>query len=336
MNRLKFLLDNMDARGVSRQQVLANTGISADGLDLQECRLSIEQYRVLLRNIMTLSPPGEGIRMGLRSTIADEGVLGYASLSSSNIREVNDLTRKYHRLSDPFIAYSDSVVDDEWLLEFTPIFPLGDVLPFVIEDLFARSVVEFRMYTGIVKKFKGLYFSYPEPPYVSLYEETFQCPLYFEQSANKIVVDASYLDSPIIYSNPEVCKLCEAQCEKLLKETNQSEGICTDVRRQLLLNPGKYPSLEEMSRLLHLSPATFQKKLRDEKESYRDILNNIRRDLAIQYLEQTELPPKKISFQLGFSNVNNFRRAFKEWTGHNPSYYRNGAALKADSESGFE
>lgn len=333
MNRLKFLLESMDAQGVSRQLVLANTGISADGADMQEWRLTIEQYRALLRNIMTLSPPGAGIRIGLRSTIADEGVLGYASLSSANIREVNNLTRKYHRLSDPFIAYSDSVVEDEWLLEFTPIFPLGDVLPFVIEDLFARSLVEFKMYTGIDKQLKAAYFSYPEPSYISLYEETFRCPLYFNQSANKIVVDAGYLDAPIIYSNPEVCKLCEAQCEKLLKETNQSEGICTDVRRQLLLNPGKFPSLEEMSRLLHLSPAAFQKKLRDEKESYRDILNNIRRDLAIQYLEQTQLPPKKISFQLGFSNVNNFRRAFKEWTGHNPSYYRSDALFDTASEN---
>jgi AraC-like DNA-binding protein len=325
VNRLKFLLDNIDAEGVSRQQVLANTGISAEGLDLHECRPTVEQYRALFRNIMTHSPPGAGIRMGLRSTIADEGVLGYASLSSSNIREVNNLTRKYHRLSNPFMAYSDTVVEDEWILEFTPVFPLGDVLPFVIEDIFARPLVEFKMYTGIDKQLRAAYFSYPEPAYISLYEETFQCPLYFGQSANKIVVDASYLDSPIIYSNPEVCKLCEAQCEKLLKETNQAESICTDVRRQLLLNPGKFPSLEEMSRLLHLSPAAFQKKLRDEKESYRDILNNIRRDLAIQYLEQTQLPPKQISFQLGFSNVNNFRRAFKEWTGLNPSHYRKGA-----------
>ena len=77
-----------------------------------------------------------------------------------------------------------------------------------------------------------------------------------------------------------------------------------------------------MSLVMGLSPTTLKRKLREEGETYQHILDRIRRDLSIQYLTETKLTAKQISYRIGFSNVHNFRRAFKAWTGFNPSHFQ--------------
>src|SRR5262245_44634279 len=79
MHKLGYLLRRMEARGTPARTILAGTGLRIADLNDPDCRPSVTQYRAVLRRIMELSPPGIGIAMGLESTIADEGVLGYAA-----------------------------------------------------------------------------------------------------------------------------------------------------------------------------------------------------------------------------------------------------------------
>ena len=324
MNKLEFLLKQVDAWGVPTRKVLAGSGISAKDARSGGLKPSVNQYRKILGNIVSLTRPDVGFDLGLATTIADEGVLGYAALSSARLGDVNNLMKKYHRLVVDLVAYSDEVVGDEWHIDFTTIYPMGELAPVIMEDMFAQAKVEFRFYTGVDIPFKSLDLAYQEPAYVSRYHEVFQCPLRFGRDVNRLTIDAKYLDLPVVLPNDEVSKLCEAQCARMLGEFNHARDIATDIRRRLIRNPGKFPSIAEMSESMQMSSSTLQRKLRAKGETYQGIVNGVRRDLAIQYLEQTSLTPKEISYQLGFSNVHNFRRAFKEWTGFNPSHFQKG------------
>lgn len=322
MNRLGQLLKRMETRGISASAILQGTHIQRSDLETPGWKPSITQYRAALRRIVQLSPPGIGIDLGLDTTIADEGVLGYAALSSATLRDVNALLTKYLPLVEDFTLYTDSVVDDEWHIEFAAIYPMGDVLPFVMEELFARSKVEFRIYTGVDVAFKRLDLAYPAPPYAHRYREVFGCPVRFDQDRNLLVMDADHLDRPIAFSNPEVCRLCEEQCAKLLGALGESSSVGYEVRRRLILGPGRYPSLSDMSAAMGLSATVLKRRLRESGETYQRILDAVRKDLAVQYLTETRLTPKEIGHRLGFSNVHNFRRAFKSWTGYNPSFFQ--------------
>lgn len=324
MNKLAYLLKRMEARGVRSRALLAGSGLEVGDLKNPACRPSITQYRVVLRRIVELSPPGIGIAIGLETTISDEGVLGYAALASATLRDVNALIKTYLPVVDELTVYSDDVVKGEWHIEFDTTHPMGDVLPLLIEELFARSKSEFKAYTGVDIPFKRLELAYPEPPHGQMYRDVFRCPIRFGRARNRLVVDAKYLDLPIVFSNPEVCRLLEQQCAVLLGEINHSASLGATVRRTLVLNPGKYPSLGEMCATLGHSPTSLKRKLREEGETYQQILDGIRKDLAIRYLSETRLSPKEIGYRLGFANVHNFRRAFKAWTGVNPSHYQSG------------
>ena len=62
-----------------------------------------------------------------------------------------------------------------------------------------------------------------------------------------------------------------------------------------------------------------------EEVTFQQILDDTRRELAIQYLTYTSLTPKQIGYMLGYSSVSNFRRAFKSWTDKKLSDYRESA-----------
>ena len=56
--------------------------------------------------------------------------------------------------------------------------------------------------------------------------------------------------------------------------------------------------------------------------SYQQLKNDIRRDIAIELLTQTDYSLQQISDELDFHDPSAFHRAFKKWTGVSPGAYR--------------
>jgi AraC-like DNA-binding protein len=91
----------------------------------------------------------------------------------------------------------------------------------------------------------------------------------------------------------------------------------------LVEKPGEFPKVEQMaSQACAWDRALCAAGSQKENLTYQEILDDTRRDLALQYLQFTALTPKEIGFMLGYNSVSNFRRAFKGWTGSKLSDYR--------------
>ena len=73
---------------------------------------------------------------------------------------------------------------------------------------------------------------------------------------------------------------------------------------------------------LHMSPRTLHRRLEEEGTSFRQVLTEVRRELAARHLSERRLAIGEIAFLLGFSEPSAFHRAFKRWTGHGPLSYR--------------
>lgn len=319
MNRISRWLNHLEKKGIDKASVLANTGLSIDNLG--NVRLKPAQYRALLRNIVRLSPPGIGFELGSLSNIADMGVLGYAALSSKTMHDAAAILRKYYSLTEIAAAYREEIVGGDLIITQASSFPMVDLQPFHIEELLTRSIKDSEAYTGIAHRYKRIDCAYDEPAYVDQYRARFDCPLRFGQKENVWLIDASHRDLPVKHSNPEVAQLCETQCAKMLASQHHSHfGIM--IRERLIFTPGKYPTAEEMAAQLNISAASLKRHLREEGESYGEIVDSLRKTFAIEYLTGSQLSLKEISYRLGFSNVHNFHRAFKRWMEVTPSQFR--------------
>ncbi|WP_345778437.1 AraC family transcriptional regulator [Dyella sp. 2HG41-7] len=103
--------------------------------------------------------------------------------------------------------------------------------------------------------------------------------------------------------------------------------MCITVRPKerpalLELLPGGQPGIGAVATRLAMSSRTLQRRLEEEGDNFRSVVNRTREDLAKHYLTQTKLSASEIGFLLGFEDPNSFFRAFNDWTGKTPEALR--------------
>jgi AraC-like DNA-binding protein len=327
----------MEGRGFTAEEVLEGTGLTEEMIKEVLFRPDPEQYRILIHNMQRLTrDPFLGLSLGSEFKISDLGMLGYAALSSANLNKTRQLWNRYGVLSESIIHTNNEVNGDQWYSEITEFFPLGDILPFAVEEFVSQTMTMGTSLTGKPFPVVKLCLSYPEPEDLSAYKTYFNCPMYFNQPQNVVYFDVLCLKNEISLANEEVFNVCDQQCQILVDKLEGNCSLSTDIRNALVKKPGEFPTLEEMADMLKMGSRTLRRRLAKEnlsyqqlrrrlaKEnlSYQQILADTRRDLAIQYLEHTSLTPKEIGFLLGYNSVSNFRRAFKSWTGKRLSDYK--------------
>jgi AraC-like DNA-binding protein len=84
--------------------------------------------------------------------------------------------------------------------------------------------------------------------------------------------------------------------------------------------------VDDVARSLGMSKRTLARKLSDEGLNFTEVLQQLRRDLAVRYLDDSRLHISKIAWLLGFNDLSAFTHAFKRWTGKTPSQIRTTAA----------
>ncbi|WP_117235088.1 AraC family transcriptional regulator [Vibrio maerlii] len=80
-------------------------------------------------------------------------------------------------------------------------------------------------------------------------------------------------------------------------------------------------TLEDSAEILNMSTRTLQRKLKEDKTSFRQIKESITLSVSCDLMEQGH-SLTHIANQLGYNNISHFSRAFKRITGLTPKIYR--------------
>lgn len=117
-----------------------------------------------------------------------------------------------------------------------------------------------------------------------------------------------------------------------LSELEDTATASERVQALLLeLLPSNSATIEMVAERLAMSTRTLQRRLEDEGEHFRALLNRTRENLARHYLTRTRLSSGEIAFLLGFEDPNSFYRAFHDWTGQTPETVRQAVHLESAS-----
>ena len=81
---------------------------------------------------------------------------------------------------------------------------------------------------------------------------------------------------------------------------------------------------EEMAKTLQMSERTLNRKLKAQGTSYQMLLDDVRQELAVWYLRQTDMSVEMIAERLGYRDTSNFSRTCKRWFGVTPRAIRGG------------
>ncbi|MES2260276.1 MAG: AraC family transcriptional regulator [Pseudomonadota bacterium] len=166
-------------------------------------------------------------------------------------------------------------------------------------------------------------FCYAEPSCSAEYGRMYGPELRFNQPRTALMFEPSLLDLPVIRDMRAAQEFVRQAPENILLKYKNSHGLAAEIRRRLRsAGREQWPSFEACAERLHMTPSTLRRRLLDEGESYQEIKDRLRREIAIDYLCHTSSSVTDIACELGFSEASAFQRAFKKWTGANPGEYR--------------
>jgi AraC-like DNA-binding protein len=172
-------------------------------------------------------------------------------------------------------------------------------------------------------------FAHPAPPKASDHARFFRAPVRFGAPANEIAFDRALLDRPLPTADPALSSVLERYGEGVVARLPAGVSFLEDARRAVadLLRDGD-ASLEAAAARLGTSRRTLQRRLRDHGTSHLDLVDGVRRDLALRSLKDPNAAITEVAYLLGFSEPAAFHRAFKRWTGQTPAEYRRAASAR--------
>lgn len=166
-------------------------------------------------------------------------------------------------------------------------------------------------------------FNYPAPAHAGEYKSIFNCPVEFERPRTAVEFSTKVLQYPIVQNERTLKQFLKTSPADLLARPSRDESYTGRVRHLIGHEiKGEMPSFEEVATSLHMTPQTLRRRLKEEKTSYQEIKDHIRRDIAIYHLSRPDLSINDIALRVGFTESSTFHRAFKKWTGVTPLSYR--------------
>ena len=287
-----------------------------------EARLPIADVHELLRGAVAITGDEDlGLKAGRAMGLGDTGALDYAMSSAATVGDALEMGTRYARLLNDALDVRLERDGERAMVRLES----EALLPRAAED-FMMSSFYGNPAGQMLRSLPGLqcWLLHTAPADTREYVATFGAAiLRFSAPFSGFVFGAELLAQPLPSADPNLHSVIRQHAERALGEMPSARSMTEAVRRLLLkeLAHGQ-PTADHIAHLLHTSPRTLARKLEAEDTTFTDLLDDLRRRLALQYLASRDLALSELTFLLGFSHTAAFHRAFKRWTGQTPLEYR--------------
>ena len=265
-----------------------------------------------------------GLHLGSSLRLKQAGVLGFLMLNSETLGDaLNNLVR-YVRVLTEGPEVSLKVDKKEAVLSGIIVDPLATDRRQAVEAGAGFLHRMCQIITGSEKVLKRVEFSHPRPKGAAELRRWFGAPVRFGQERFAIVMKRELLDRPVADADHELLKILKSHCRQILGRRPRTKELVFDVREAIVkLLPLGHPEMKNVARELGTSDRTLARRLAERGQLFKDLVDDIRRELSLQYLKDKRITVKHVAYLLGYAEVAAFNHAFQRWTGSAPSSFRN-------------
>jgi len=312
----------LEANGFDASEVFRAAGLSDTPSQDPLERYTTAQMATLFReSVKSTGNPAFGLTVARFLHPSNVHALGYALLASSSLRDACERLVYYFRIASNQGVYRIDESEDRYCLVLEEI---ADGVAYETIDTWNAFVIRvFRMI--YLPDFAPISVSLARPRpegYEDLYTTSFHVPVTFDTTTCEICMDQAVMDIPLRGGNREIA----SEHDKILQSyisALDAEDIVNRVKRVILQKlPSENCTKQQVASELAMSPSALQQKLAARESSFQDLLNQVRKSLALDYMEQSRVSITEMSFMLGFNDTSSFTRAFRRWTGKSPRDYR--------------
>lgn len=275
----------------------------------------------------SLNDPYFGLKwaMNIPEDLRNLGPILYLGTTATNLRHfVNILTSYLKVYTNGFVFSHHEDVEVNTTIYEIAIHPLSPPCRQYCEHIMAMIAEMTRRYALDVE-LKEVTFQYSEPEDMSWYEKAFQCPVYFNADRNALVTDRGYLETDKMQWTRKVVK---PLFNTYLKWNIDKNPYASNTVSQMIIETlpaimgANKSDLTVVAKALDMHPKKLQRLLAEEGTSYSDLLDNVRSNLAVRLLVETDIGIDRIAKTLDYTTDRAFTAAAKRWFGTTPTHYR--------------
>jgi len=177
---------------------------------------------------------------------------------------------------------------------------------------------------GCFKTVKAAHFAHPRPEAFRGFSESDSnsppIPCHFNRPSSYLEFHHMAMTRPIASSHPEIISAAREQRESFARDRFERQNLAKLTYEYLLYLLDKSGlSLDAAAATFGMAERTLRRKLVAEGISYRQLLEQVRRDTCHLYFLEGTRNLSEIAAKLGYSELSAFTRAYTSWYGHPPS-----------------
>lgn len=265
-----------------------------------------------------------GLKIYETLDLKDLGILGYAMTSAADVRSAMTLNIRYNHLYQSGMGLAMEEHGNRVHMTYRVLSPgLGySRQDSEISMMFGVFVI--RLLTNLDWRPEEAHFQHSAPDSIAEHKALLCQKLYFDQPTNRVVFDKNILNHPISNANQHLFHTMEEALRRIVQHQEQNDdALLESIQREVIAAlPEALPNIEQVAETLGIGARTLQRRLSDKGYSFSKLLDMTRRQLAMNYLQNSSMTTTEIAFLLAYSESSAFDRAFKRWTSMKPLEYR--------------
>lgn len=263
-----------------------------------------------------------GVRASRGASLGDAGLLDFVMSSANDLRSALEVAERYMRLLNDTVDFVLEVNEERAVVRLDN----RVMLPPVAEDFQTCSLISSQLACwpeGMLEDM-DVWFRHKSPDDVAPYREALGTErVHFGAPFSGFGFPSRLLDAPLRSRNAKLHDLLLRYADMSLASLPKPESVTERVKAlvEKQLATGDF-SLEGTARTLHMSPRTLGRRLADEGTTFKEIVDDIRKSVALHYVAARDIGLSEVALLAGFTETPSFYRAFRRWTGTTPSQYR--------------
>ncbi|HCT41682.1 MAG TPA: AraC family transcriptional regulator [Moraxellaceae bacterium] len=325
---LQQYVRSAESCGLAREKVLAEAGIQPEQLLDNNGRLPGDVLQKLLNYVLPrCGNPLFGLQTSQFIQPGSYSVMGYIAMTSNTLAEAVARMPQYEKLVGDMgtstVEYEPGAIVVRWNCRFRE--------PLVRRHIIENVLASWTTYTRWMADSQELSplavrFEHDPPADRSLlkhYQHIFRCPVYFNQPMSALIASPQLFEYPLRQPDVNLRETLEQHAQATLSALKEKYSLADQVRALLRATlADASPRKEFVAEQMGMNVRTLHRKLAEENQSYQQILDDLRSELARKYLLQSALSVEDIARKLGFTESRSFIRYFKGYTGMTPGEFR--------------
>jgi AraC-like DNA-binding protein len=298
--------------------LLSRAGVSASDIDNRQRRISaLAQGKLLEYAGEALGDQVFGLHLAQQANPREVGLLFYVASAADDVSDALALLARYCRIVNEAVRLK---------LVRTPEGVIAQTKFVGLPRHFAWQNTEFTI-AALIKGLRELAggdfrptkvtFTLAHNPEVAEFERFFGSPVEFSGSADQFSLSNETLALPLVTGDRHLLDTLRPICDAAATQRNTGQGTLralVENEVQKLLPHGK-ANKRRVAKALGLTERTLSQRLGEEVTTYNEVVDRLRRSLAIEYIKEPSVSLPQIAWLLGYEGPTSFNYAFGRWTG---------------------